>query len=354
MHKNNNKMRFFRTLFLIILLTILLPFSSYGQSAKFGMPDLFLKVNKSVVFIYALERDNSRPGSGHIEKGIGSGVIISEDGLIMTASHVVHIADRVIVKFLDGQTIDAEILSTIPHADVALLKLKKIPNQISVAQLGDSDNVQTGEKIFVVGAPYGIDHTLTVGYVSGRLSGVDMVQNMVSTELIQIDAAVNPGNSGGPVFNMAGQVVGIVSHILSQSGGFEGIGFSVAINTAKSLLLEKDPFWSGVEFHLVSGKMAYALNTPQEAGLLIQRVAYDSSADKSGLKPGTVIAHIDKKRIVLGGDIILEINGLEISKEMAKPSSTTFEALQKVTQEQDKLELKLLREGKIIYIEMIK
>ena len=93
----------------------------------------------------------------------------------------------------------------------------------------------------------------------------------------------------------------------------------------------------------MSDKIADALNIPQEAGLLIQRVAYESAADKSGLKPGTVIAHIDKKKIMLGGDIVLEINGLEISKEMGKPSSLKFEALHKLTQQQDKLKLKLLR-----------
>jgi serine protease Do len=354
MNKKSILLRFFKDLVLIVLIILFVPFSSYGQTGKLEMTDLFLKVNKSVVSIITLGRGAlaSESKSLEIKKGIGSGIVISKDGLVMTASHVVHMADRVIVKFLDGKTIDAKVLSSIPYADLALLKLKKIPDQLSYAQLGDSTKVQTGEQIFVVGAPYGIEHTLTVGYVSGHRNENSMVRNMVATEIIQIDAAVNPGNSGGPVFNSTGEVIGIVSHILSQSGGFEGLGFSIAINTAKKLLLEKDPFWSGVEYYMVFDKMADALNIPQEAGLLIQRVAYESAADKNGLKPGNIVAQIDKKKIILGGDIILEINGIAITKEMGK-QTPEFKKLQKITQ-MDKLNLKIFRKGKVIQIEMKK
>jgi serine protease Do len=348
------QLKIFKNIILIALILFFVPFSSYGQSDKLEMTDLFLKVNKSVVSIITLGRDalTTKSKYSEIKKGIGSGIVISKEGLIMTASHVVHIADRVIVRFSNGQTFDAEVLSSLPYADLALLKLKKIPEQMSYAQLGDSSKVQTGERIFVVGAPYGIDHTLTVGYVSGRHNDNSMVRNMVAAETIQIDAAVNPGNSGGPVFNTNGQVIGIVSHILSKSGGFEGLGFSIAINTAKKLLLEQDPFWSGVEYYMVSDKIAEALNIPQKAGLLIQRVAYGSAADKSGLKPGELVAYIDKKKIILGGDIILEINGMAITKEMGK-ATHDFQKYQELLK-MDKLNFKIFRKGKVIQIEMVK
>ncbi|MCP3874586.1 MAG: trypsin-like serine protease [Desulfobacteraceae bacterium] len=337
---------------LIFILILLIPYPCFSETKKISK--LFQQVNKSVVLIYAFGRDNLKPGSKHtkIEKGVGSGVVISKDGLIMTASHVVHIADRVIVKFLNGKKIDAEILSTVPQADVALLKIKKIPKDLSIAELGDSDTVLTGEKIFVVGAPYGIDHTLSVGYVSGRLNEDKIVQKMVPTELLQIDAAVNPGNSGGPVFNMDGQVIGIVSHILSRSGGFEGLGFCVTINAANKLLIEKDYFWSGIEFRLVDGKLASALNIPQKAGLLIQRVAYESSADKTGLKPGNIMIQIGKKKMLLGGDVILQVNSLKITEDMGK-SADQFKSLQEATR-QSKVTLKVFRKGKVLTVDMVK
>jgi serine protease Do len=157
---------------------------------------------------------------------------------------------------------------------------------------------------------------MSVGHISGRLDSQKVTENIIPLEILQIDAAVNPGNSGGPIFNMKGEVVGIVSHILSQSGGFEGLGFGVAINTAKKQLLEKDPFWGGVEFILASDDLAEALNMPQESGLLVLRVAYGSPAEKAGLRPGKLSAMIDDKKLMLGGDIILEVNGKPITKEL--------------------------------------
>ncbi len=354
MVNNNYNTSFLRRILFITLIPFLFPSFSFGDTKHQEISELFQQVNKSVVLIYAFGRDTSKPGAKNlkIEKEIGSGVVISEDGLIMTASHVVHIADRVIVKFLDGGKTDAEILSSVPQADVALIKLKNVPIDLSVAELGDSDKVKTGEKIFVVGAPYGIDHTLSVGYISGRLNKDHVVQTIVPTELLQVDAAVNPGNSGGPVFNMKGQVVGIVSHILSQSGGFEGLGFCVTINAAHKLLMEEDHFWSGIEFRLVTGSLAAALNIPQEAGLLIQRVAYESSADKTGLKPGDVMIQIGRQKMMLGGDVILEVNGMKITKEMEK-SKEQFNAFQEATR-QSKVNLKVFRKGKVFHIDMVK
>ena len=147
-----------------------------------------------------------------------------------------------------AQTITATVVAAEPAADLALLKLERVPNGIDPAHLGDSDELDTGEQVFVIGAPYGLRHTLTVGYVSARHAPATLSGSLVLGEFIQTDAAVNRGNSGGPMFNMQGDVVGIVSHIFSRSGQFEGVGFAVSSKTVEDLLLGRRSPWSGISF----------------------------------------------------------------------------------------------------------
>ncbi len=168
--------------------------------------------------------------------------------------------------------------------------------------------------MFVVGAPYGIGHTLTVGHVSARYRpGIYDV--MALAELLQTDAAINPGKSGGPMFNMAGQVIGVASHNISKSGGFEGLGFAVTINVARRLLLDEPSSWSGLRSVLVTGNLAKALNLPQSAGLLVQQVAANSPAAQLGLRAGTIDATIDGRAMLVGGDVILTVLGVPVGQE---------------------------------------
>ncbi len=125
----------------------------------------------------------------------------------------------------------------------------------------------------VVGAPYGLKHTLTVGHISGRRIFDDRIGSMNATEFLQTDAAINSGNSGGPMFNLAGEVVGVVNNIMSKSGGFEGLGFATTSKLARQLLLDHKMFWSGLDGLIIEGDLARALNLPQTAGFLVQRVA---------------------------------------------------------------------------------
>ena len=296
--------------------------SLIGLSSFVGASSLskvFKKVNPAVVVILTKERGYSslKPGEtvSITKGGLGSGIVISEDGLVMTSAHVVQMADSVVVRFLDGTTAEAKIIGASVRADVALLKLDHLPEKLVAADLGDSDEVNIGDEIFIIGAPYGISHTLTVGYMSGRRRPETVCKSLVPIEFLQTDAAINKGNSGGPMFNKNGKVVGIVSHILSQSGGSEGLGFAVSINTAKELLLNQNSMWTGLEAYLVSGALARALNVPQEAGLLIQRVANDSPGEKLGLKPGKIPVKVAGERILIGGDIVLEVEGIPISDD---------------------------------------
>jgi S1-C subfamily serine protease len=305
-----------KLLFSFIVISLIGFSSSVGANS---LSKVFKKVNPAVVVILTKEHAYSSLQAGETvtitKGGLGSGIVISEDGLVMTSAHVVQVADSVVVRFLDGTTAEAKIVGAAVRADVALLKLDRLPEKLVAAELGDSDEVNIGDEIFVIGAPYGISHTLTVGYMSGRRRPETVCKSLVPIEFLQTDAAINKGNSGGPMFDMDGKVVGIVSHILSQSGGSEGLGFAISINTAKELLLNQNSMWTGLEAYLVSGALARALNVPQEAGLLIQRVANDSPGEKMGLQPGKIPVKIAGERILIGGDIVLEVQGITISDD---------------------------------------
>jgi S1-C subfamily serine protease len=167
-------------------------------------------------------------------RGLGSGIIVSADGSVLTAAHVVQAADRVGVELGDGRRFLARIVASSPRGDVALLKMENPPPDLVPAPLGNSDSLMTGDEVVVIGAPYGLGSSLSVGHVGGRLKPRQSVGG-VPLEFIQTDAHISRGNSGGPMFNLRGEVVGIVSWMLSESGGYEGLGFAVSVNVAKRL-----------------------------------------------------------------------------------------------------------------------
>ncbi len=277
--------------------------------------DTFRRVKQAVVIVRTQEKTVApvlRQGLTSSD-GLASGVLISDDGKVLTAAHVVQAVDKVFVEFADGRVVTARVVSSSTNADVALLQLDSIPKGIAPARVGDSDQVEVGDEVFVVGAPYGLALTLTVGHVSGRAAPKNHLASMTASawEFFQTDAAINGGNSGSPMFNWKGEVIGIVSNILSRSGGFEGIGFAATSKMAR-LLLEQKPFWSGMEGMLIQGGLAGLLNLPQPAGFLVQRVAEESLGWRLGIRPCTLRASIEGNDLLLGGDIILSVNGLEV------------------------------------------
>jgi S1-C subfamily serine protease len=227
-------------------------FSATAISAQ-DLSGLFEQVKPSVVVLRTEETlidpgDQSRKMSTESQ---GSGVLI-EGGRILTAAHVVQAADRVLVYFHDGQEIEANIIASSLQSDVALLQLNRMPENPVAARMGDSDKVKIGEQIFIIGAPYGLAYTLTVGHISGRIAPNEIGNGFAGMEFLQTDAAINQGNSGGPMFNLKGEVIGIVSHIISQSGGFEGLGFAASANVTTKILLEEGAMWTGIESYLLT------------------------------------------------------------------------------------------------------
>jgi S1-C subfamily serine protease len=301
----------------MILVIGALPIAARPARAQ-SVSEAFEKVKDSVVVVRTVEKHLPiLPGGEPLTAaGLGSGVFIdAEKAYVMTAAHVIQASEAIEVEFTSGEVIRAHAISSDPSADVALLKLEKRPLEATVAPLGDSDDARVGEQIFIVGAPLGISHTLTVGHLSARRMARKLFGGFSTAELFQTDAAVNHGNSGGPMFNMDGEVIGIVSSMITRSGGYEGLGFVITSNTARQILLEEGARWSGMEGVYLSGDSARLFNVPQRLGLLVQRIAAGSPADKMGILGGTVEAQIEGEEIILGGDIILEVNGIKLSEE---------------------------------------
>ncbi|MEM6513413.1 MAG: trypsin-like peptidase domain-containing protein [Pseudomonadota bacterium] len=329
---------------LLLLAFLMLPVIAGADSYRRA----FKNAEPSVVTVYTVSREAS-PGSptGAVsQSGIGSGVIVDHDGYVMTAAHVIQTADLVEVEFHDGNTSTAAIIFSDPARDVALLKLDKLPESLAPAPLGDSDRVETGDEVFVIGAPLGLSYTLTVGHISGRRGGNQDMTQGIQAETFQTDAAINQGNSGGPLFNKRGEVIGIVSHIRSLSGGSDGLGFAVTINDAVDTLMGENSQWTGMTGILLTGPLATALNVPQPFSYLVQRTALNSPSSRIGLRPSNVPVTIAGRELLIGGDIILAVNDIEISPDF----DAQFRQRRSQMSKGDLIRLKVLRAGKIIQL----
>lgn len=298
----------------LIALAVLVAGSGMTVEAA-SLSRIFKRTKPSVVVLMTEETIKLSDREEVSAPGLGSGVLISKDGKILTAAHVVQTADDIVVVFHNGKTAQAKVIASEPVADIALLQLTKgVPRGVSAAKLGNSDPVKTGDEIFIIGAPYGLSYTLTAGHISARHKPNTMTGTFSMAEFFQTDAAVNEGNSGGPMFNMKGDVIGIVSHIMTKSGGFEGLGFIVTSNTAKELLLEGKSFWGGMAGYILEGTLAQIFNLPQKRGILVQQVAKGSPSARIGLKGGIIEAQIGDDEFLVGGDIILGVNGISFAE----------------------------------------
>lgn len=241
-----------------------------------------------------------RPGAG-----FGSGFIISADGYIITNAHVVDSATEIRVALNDRREYMATLVGSDPGSDIALLKIDA--TGLPAAEIGDSDDLKVGEWVLAIGSPFGFEHTATQGIVSALARSLP---DDTYVPFIQTDVAVNPGNSGGPLFNTDGEVVGVNSQIYSRSGGYQGLSFSIPINVAMSIVdqLREKGFatrgWLGVSIQNVDQSLAESFGLDKPTGALVAQVTRNSPADKAGLE---------------SGDIILEFNGNAVDYSSALP-----------------------------------
>src|SRR6059036_3991688 len=331
---------------LTALLLVALPAWAMPGAEAQTPGEVFRKVAPSVVVIRAKGRDISASGQSRFAE-TGSGVLISQDGKVMTAAHVVHAMDEISVEFLGGETVKAHVVASEPAADLSLLQLARVPSGAKSSPLANSDPIQVGDPVIIVGAPYGLSYSLSAGLISARWPPNTVYKSMPLAEFFQTTATINTGNSGGPMFNMAGDVIGIVSHNISKSGGSEGLGFVVTLNTARQLLLEKKSFWSGLEGQFLPDNVADLLNLPANAtGYIVKNVAKGSPGEDVGLRGGTRVVVIDGQEFALGGDIVLEALGHPM-----KPANTgkIREELSKL-HSGDSFQVTVLRAGRIMQL----
>lgn len=271
-----------------------------------------------------------RGGEGK-QMGQGSGFVISSDGHIVTNNHVVAGANEVKVTFLDGKTVNARVLGTDKHTDIALLKVEL--SGLPFMTFADSNSVEVGEWVIALGNPFGLSHSLTAGIVSalGRNSvGIANYENFIQT-----DAAINPGNSGGPLINLEGEAVGMNTAIFSRSGGYMGIGFAIPANMVKNIVAQlKDKGgvergFLGVSIFDIDSEIKKEFALQDSKGVFVAEVGFDTPAQRAGMK---------------SNDIILKLNDEEMN------SAATFRNKIASTAPNSKNELEILRAGKFIKI----
>ena len=279
-------------------------------------------------------------------KDQGSGFLISADGKILTNNHVVANERQLEVTLSDQSRYKAQLLSRDETNDLALLQIMP-RGKLPALHLGDSDSLQVGQKVLAIGNPFGLDGTLTTGIVSSLGRSIRGENERTLEGLIQTDAAINPGNSGGPLLDSAGNVVGINTAILGPNGNI-GIGFAMPINRAKLML---DDFQAGrkrpklgVSVVPISGDYADALRLPTQGGLLIQEVDADSSAARAGLRGGRQEVQIGNAQLLVGGDLILSIDGKPVERDDAISRALAGKRTG------DTLELTIFRAGKTMNV----
>jgi S1-C subfamily serine protease len=252
------------------------------------------------------------------QEGQGSGFIIDKDGHILTNYHVIAEARQVEVTLHNRKKYKATVVGTDPPHDLAVIQIKA-PDLVP-AVLGDSRNLQVGQKVYAIGNPFGLAGTMTRGIVSS-IRPVREPNGAMIDEAIQTDAAINPGNSGGPLMNWHGEVIGINTMILSNVGQNAGIGFAIPINTAKAVLNDLMTLGRvrrpalGVRTIPISSELADEIGLPVDYGLLIIQVIPGGSADQAGLRAGTERAYLGNTPIMLGGDLIVAIDGQKVEDE---------------------------------------
>jgi serine protease Do len=307
--------------------------------------NVFEKVHNSVVNISTTSLSVNFWMQVIPQQGQGTGFIIDKRGYILTNSHVVENAREITVTLANGKKLSASLIGRDAASDLAVIKISDELINV-VAELGDSNALQVGQKALAIGNPFGLNQTLTTGIISALNRSIVTEDNTEIDDVIQTDAPINPGNSGGPLLNSSGQVIGINTSIFTTSGGYQGIGFAIPINRAKEIAAELITTgkvarpWLGATTISVSELSGY-LNFGINKGLLIVQIYQGSPADKSGLRGGNRNVIIGRYRLTIGGDIIIAIDNTETSES---------EDIDRILQKKkvgDKINVKLFREGRL-------
>ncbi len=314
--------------------------SNASQQTKSLTPhDIYLKDAPGVVFVTStIVQKTESPfnlfGGGESQRqgqATGSGIVIDNNGTILTNWHVVENAIKVTVSLEKGKTVNAQVVGKDPSNDLAVLRVHPDGLALHPLTLGDSSAVQVGDPVLAIGNPFDLERTLTTGVISALQRQITAPNGFTIDNVLQTDAPINPGNSGGPLLDASGRVIGINSQIETggSGGGSVGIGFAVPINTAKSEIsqLEKGGTVRGAYIGLTSltidGTLS-ALNLPVKQGALVQSVQKGTPAEKAGIRGGSVSGSTENGQVAVGGDIITSIDGKAVtsSEDLANDISS--------------------------------
>ncbi|MBN1353379.1 MAG: Do family serine endopeptidase [Candidatus Omnitrophica bacterium] len=290
----------------------------FGPGSPFGGEDPFEKFFEDFF--------GQLPEKEFKQKGLGSGFVIDKNGLILTNYHVVDGADKINVALPDGRSFAGTVKGSDTRRDLAVIKINA--RDLPYAELGNSDLVQVGEWVVALGNPFGHilkspEPTVTVGVVSALHRQIPTPEGESGyLNMLQTDAAINPGNSGGPLCDLSGKVIGINVAIFSTSGGYQGLGFAIPINEAKTILGDliegKEIYygWLGVSIQPITPEIAEYFNLPDQNGALISDILPDSPAEKAGLKEGDILTAIDGKGVNNLNDVMREIGAKKINQDV--------------------------------------
>ena len=280
-----------------------------------SIADLYDSKSPAVVLITALTINPYRVDD-RVQQVTGSGFIIDSHGLVMTNSHVVFGTQAIAVTLDDGTQLPARLLGADPIFDLAILQIPEPDSgKLPVLTFGDSDGVRPGDKVIAIGNPLGFDQTITSGIVSGLNRILPERPRMLAHPMIQTDAAINPGNSGGPLLNRCGDVIGVTSEILGEA---QNIGFAIPSNLARSVvgpLVEKGRLmrpWLGIDGSLIDAGLRKIFTLPLTDGFLVEVVERNSPAAVAGITGGRVPVKVGSRSMILGGDVIVAINDIEL------------------------------------------
>ncbi|HEY2569863.1 MAG TPA: trypsin-like peptidase domain-containing protein [Solirubrobacteraceae bacterium] len=303
------------------------PSNASQQSKGLTPHDIYVKDAPGVVFVTStIVQKTESPfnlfGGESQRQGqaTGSGIVIDQNGTILTNYHVVENAIKVTVSLEKGKTVDAQVVGKDPSNDLAVLRIHPDGLTLRPLTLGNSSGAQVGDPVLAIGNPFDLERTLTTGVISALQRQITAPNGFAIDNVLQTDAPINPGNSGGPLLDASGRVIGINSQIETggSGGGSVGIGFAVPIDTAKAEIsqLEKGGTVRGAYIGLTSltidGSLS-ALNLPVKSGALVQSVQKGTPAEKAGIKGGSVSGSTEGGQVAVGGDIILSIDGRAVN-----------------------------------------
>jgi putative serine protease PepD len=253
------------------------------------------------------------------QRALGSGFVTDEKGHIVTNYHVIEGADAVAVNFSDNAALKARIVGVDPSTDLAVLKVQAPADALVPLPLGDSDRVRVGDLAVAIGNPFGLDRTVTAGIVSAVQRYIQAPNGYTIDHVIQTDAALNHGNSGGPLLDANARVIGVNAQIASESGGNEGVGYAIPVNTVRTVVASLiavgrvEHSYLGVVMAPVDTAIARVGRLPVDRGVLIQRVRPGSPAEKAGLRGGSRTVVVSGQTYSLGGDVVTKVDGREVA-----------------------------------------